>query len=132
MMPPMSGGGCTSKDDEGGRRRASIYFRLVCLLGPSRPYRRGALFVVHAAGLDDDEAFFAIDAADVAAVHRDEAGFENAKVGFPDGFFKSFEAHALRVTVTMDIAGRIDAQATVFDRDEVRLRRILSGSSKLL
>ena len=89
-------------------------------------------FVIHAAGFDDDDAARAIDAAGVAAVHGDQAGAEDALIRFPDGFFERFQAHAFRVTVTIDMAGMSTRMRPLSTATECGLMVILSGSSKLL
>jgi hypothetical protein len=49
--------------------------------------------VVDAGGLDDDEAFFAVDAAGVAEGVEDEAALDEFEVGFEDCGAKFFEEH---------------------------------------
>ena len=46
--------------------------------------RRTHLFVIHAAGFDEDQSAPPVNAAGVPAVHGDEAGAVNPQISFPN------------------------------------------------
>lgn len=62
---------------------------------------RGHLVVLHAAGLDDDEALFAVDAADVAPGEGDQAVLGEEEVGRKDLFLEFLQHHSLACSFLM-------------------------------
>src|SRR5579875_3837033 len=72
-------------------RRLPLASQLTSIQIGLNQVRRTQLIIIHAAWLDDDPPFFAVDAAGVSAVHGDEAGAENFQVGRPYLASKLFE-----------------------------------------